>query len=271
MAMQKNRSAQRNVPAPEFRPSDVNRNAPLRDQIYELVRMRIIIGQLRPGQIINEIEMANQLGLSRTPVREAVKRISDEGLVVVRAQNGTFVAEFSRAALDEAYLIRTALEVESAKRAAMNAKAGDVEAIEDVIANHEVALKRERFVEAIRLDDTFHRSIAEISGLSMLWRAVDISKAQMDRGRHMALPQPGIGEQTIAQHREILDAVRLGKKARAARAMKEHLSTSLCNTLTMLDQGLDRGPSATAQDEQSRTRSRSGMPSGTTQHGKEVA
>jgi DNA-binding GntR family transcriptional regulator len=226
----------------ELRPSDVDRKAPLRDQIYELLRMRIIIGKLRPGQVVNEIEIARQLGVSRTPVREAVKRIGDEGLIVVRAQNGTFVSEFSRNALDEAYLIRTALEVESVKKAVANLRPQDLERLEDIIVAHEAAIRRARYAEAIRLDDMFHRQIAEASGLTMLWRAVDISKAQMDRGRHLALPHPGMGEVTIAQHREILDALQSRDKARAVRAIKDHLGTSLSNTLVMLDREVEQAP-----------------------------
>jgi DNA-binding GntR family transcriptional regulator len=216
-------------------PSDVDRKAPLRDQIYELIRMLIIIGQLKPGQIVNEVEIAGQLGLSRTPVREAVKRISDEGLIVVRAQNGTFVSDFSRTALDEAYLIRNALERESVKKAAANATEEQLEALEDTILAHDAAIQRKRYPEAIRLDDTFHRQIAEISGLSTLWRAVDISKAQMDRGRHMALPQPGYGAITLAQHRDIVAALRAHDAAGAIEAMRLHLNTSLQNTLLLLD------------------------------------
>src|SRR5207253_698449 len=96
MANRSNRDSDLASPALELNPADVDRSASLRDQIYELLRMRIVVGVMRPGQVVNEIEIATQLGLSRTPVREAVKRISDEGLIVIRAQNGTFVADFSR-------------------------------------------------------------------------------------------------------------------------------------------------------------------------------
>jgi DNA-binding GntR family transcriptional regulator len=236
MASRSNRDSDTRSPPLELNPADVDRSASLRDQIYELLRMRIVIGVMRPGQVVNEIEIAAQLGLSRTPVREAVKRISDEGLIVIRAQNGTFVADFSRAALDEAYLIRQALEFESVRRAAVKASPDDIDKLEDTIAAHETAIKRHRFPEAIRLDDMFHRQIAEISSLSMLWKAVDISKAQMDRGRHLALPHPGMGEVTIAQHEAIVAALRKGDRVQAGRAMKEHLDTSLQNTLLLLDQ-----------------------------------
>ncbi len=221
----------------QYQPSDIDRRVPLREQVYELLRTRIIIGQLRPHQIINEVEVASELGFSRTPVREAVKRLADEGLIVVRAQNGTFVSDLGPKDIDEAYLIRTALEVESVRAAVSNATAAELDALEDTIGVHETAIRRLRFVEAIRLDDQFHRQIAEISGLLMLWRAVDISKAQMDRGRHLALPLRGAGEATIAQHRAIVEALRRHDRLRAVRAMHTHLNTSRRNTLMVLADG----------------------------------
>ena len=209
----------------------LKRGAALSDQVYQIVRGLIVSGRMRPGETVIEAALAARLGVSRTPVREALKRISDEGLINVFAQNGTFVAPISRRALEEAYLIRTALETESASRAAGLLTATAAEAFADNIAAHELAIGRRRFAEAIGLDDAFHRKIAEVNDLHMLWRAVDISKAQMDRGRHLAIPQPGLGIVTINQHRLILEAMQAGDRSRAAHCMREHLDTSLQNTL----------------------------------------
>ena len=221
-------------PALELKGVTLDRRSPLRDQIYDVIRGLIIMGRLRPGQAISEVEIAGQLGVSRTPVREAVKRISDEGLIDVFAQNGTFVTGISRKALEEAYIIRNALELESVRRAASAMTARDEEALEDNIGQHQLAIDRQRFADAIRLDDQFHRTIAEINGLSMLWRAVDISKAQMDRGRYLSIPRPGSGEITIAQHRDIVAALRARDPSAAMAAMRTHLDTSLHNTLSLL-------------------------------------
>jgi DNA-binding GntR family transcriptional regulator len=210
---------------------NLNRTLPLRDQIYQYIRGLIVSGQMRPGDAINEVAIAEQLGVSRTPVREAVKRISDEGLVNVFAQTGTFVAPISLKELEEAYVIRSALEMESAKRAATKLTTHHAELLEDNISAHELAISRAKYAEAIRLDDVFHRTIAEINDFQMLWRAVDISKAQMDRGRYMSIPKPGYGEITIQQHRLILKALQRHDGAAAAAAMREHLNTSLRNAL----------------------------------------
>ncbi|WP_372424308.1 GntR family transcriptional regulator [Salinarimonas chemoclinalis] len=211
-------------------PSTLNRALPLRDQIYHKIRNLIVVGKLKPGDPINEVAIAEALGVSRTPVREAVKRISDEGFIKVLAQTGTYVAPIGRDDLEEAYVIRRALEMESARLAAAKVTDAGIEALEDNIAAHRLAISRRRYATAIQLDDVFHRTIAETSGYPGIWRAVDISKAQMDRGRYLAIPKPGYGEQTIAQHEAILEALRRRDPEAAAAAMEHHLETSLSNT-----------------------------------------
>jgi len=212
----------------------ITRNMPLRDQIYQLVRRAIVTGRLAPGSPVNEIEIAERLGTSRTPVREAVKRVEDEGLIDVRAQAGTFVRPISRGQVQEAYIIRIALERESVRRAAETISADAVQRLRDIIDLHALSVKRGRFEDAIDHDDAFHRVIAEVNGYSMLWRVVDITKAQMDRCRLLSLPSPGAGETTIEQHSAIVDALEAHDPEAAERAIKEHLETSLSNTLKLL-------------------------------------
>lgn len=212
----------------------LNRGMPLRDQIYLLVRRAIVTGKLAPGSSVNEIEIAERLGTSRTPVREAVKKVEDEGLIDVRAQAGTFVTPISSTQVREAYIIRTALERESARRAAEVITEDQVQRLNDNIDIHALSLRRARFEDAIDHDDTFHRLIAEVNGYRMLWRVVDMSKAQMDRCRLLSLPSPGAGETTIAQHRAIVEALAAHDPDAADRAVSAHLATSLDNTVNLL-------------------------------------
>ncbi|MEO7223368.1 MAG: GntR family transcriptional regulator [Devosia sp.] len=214
----------------------LNRAMPLRDQIYGLVRRAIVTGALPPGTIINEIEIAEKLGLSRTPVREAVKKVSDEGLVEVHAQSGTFVADINRSQVEEAYIVRIALECESMTRAAPLMTDTHIQDLEAIIDRHESALRRGRFDEAIACDDDFHRYIAQISGLTMLWKVVDTCKAQMDRCRLQTLPRPGHGSETIEQHRAIVAALATRKVRPSIQALRAHLDTSLRNSLTWFEE-----------------------------------
>lgn len=213
----------------------LSRQLPLSDQVYALVRKAIVLGRLPPGAPIQEPEIAARLGISRTPVREAVKKVSDEGLVEVFAQHGTFVSDIRRPAVEEAYIIRIALESESVARAAVTISPRQLQDIEDIHQAHETAVRRERYDEAIDRDDDLHRTIAEANGLNMLWKVVDITKAQMDRCRLQSMPDPGAGLETVAQHRAIIDALAVRNPDLARQAMLRHLSTSLGNTLRYLD------------------------------------
>jgi GntR family transcriptional regulator, rspAB operon transcriptional repressor len=213
----------------------LNRQTPLSEQVYALVRKAIVMGKLPPSAPIHEPEIASRLGISRTPVREAVKKVSDEGLIEVFAQRGTFVSDIRRSQVEEAYIIRIALEGESVVRAAATVTQQQLQDIEDIHQAHELAVRRERYDEAIARDDDLHRTIAEVNGLHMLWKVVDITKAQMDRCRLQSLPDPGAGLETLAQHRAIIDALASRDPGAARQAMMLHLATSLRNTLRYLD------------------------------------
>lgn len=246
----KTRTASRNQTDPEKLGRDLtsflediklSRGTPLSDQIYRLIRRAIVTGRLGPGEIVNEIEIAKKLGTSRTPVREAVKKVEDEGLIDVRAQAGTFVSPIDLEQAKEAYIIRTALERESVRRAVDVITDDQVEHLYDLIHMHSSLVKRSRFEEAIGHDDAFHRSIAEVNGYQMMWKVIDHTKAQMDRCRLLALPFPGAGETTIAQHTAIADALQARDAEAAVKAMSEHLETSLNNTINILKPRSDPG------------------------------
>ena len=213
----------------------LDRSRPLRDQIYPLVRGLILTGIIRPGEIIDEKAIAAQLEVSRTPVREAVKRLSDEHLVDVVAQSGTRASRMDRKAIEESFLIRRALEMESAAQAATHMSQEHADRLHDILARHERAVEKRQFVEAISRDDEFHHAITEISDLPRLWSAIEISKAQLDRCRHMMLPRAGQAEATLEQHREIIRGLNSRDPAKAAAAMKAHLDAAWRSTVAVLD------------------------------------
>ena len=209
----------------------LDRSRPLRDQIYPLVRGLILTGIIRPGEVIDEKAIAAQLEVSRTPVREAVKRRSDERLVDVVAQSGTRASRMDRKAIEESFLIRRALEMESAAQAARHIRQEHADRLHDILARHERAVEKRQFVEAIAGDDEFHHTITEISDLPRLWSTIEISKAQLDRCRHMMLPRAGQAEATLEQHREIIRGLNSHEPAKAAAAMKAHLDAAWRSTV----------------------------------------
>ena len=213
----------------------VDRKRPLRDQIYELVRNLILTGKIGPGEIIDEKFIAAQLKVSRTPVREAVKKLSDEHLIDVVAQSGTRATMIDRHEVEQAFIIRRALEMESAAQAVKNMTSGYADALANILMAHARAIEHKDYVLAIATDDRFHRTISEISNLPRLWRAIEISKAQLDRCRYMMLPRAGEAEATLEQHREIIRALNSGDAEKARAAMAHHLERSFANAAKVLD------------------------------------
>jgi GntR family transcriptional regulator, rspAB operon transcriptional repressor len=212
----------------------VDRKRPLRDQIYPMVRTLILTGAIKPGEVIDEKAIAAQLDISRTPVREAVKKLSDEHLVEVVAQSGTRAARIDRKEIDQAFLIRRALEMESAAQAAGRMTQEHADQLSDILMQHARAIERKKYVEAITNDDKFHRYITEISDLPLLWRSIEISKA------HMMLPRAGEAEATLEHHRKIIRALNSKDSETARRTMGDHLDVAYKSTIAVLEgPGLD--------------------------------
>lgn len=213
----------------------LDRARPLRDQIYPLVRTLILTGAIKPGEVIDEKAIAAQLDVSRTPVREAVKKLSDEHLVDVIAQSGTRAAKIDRREIAESFLIRRALEMESAAQAAPRMKQEHADRLSDILTVHSRAIERRNFIEAIAQDDAFHHYITSISDLPRLWTMIEVSKAQLDRCRHLMLPRAGQAEATLEQHREIIRALNSRDPEKARQAMRAHLDSAYRSTEAVLD------------------------------------
>jgi GntR family transcriptional regulator, rspAB operon transcriptional repressor len=219
----------------ELSPAHIDRRLPLREQIYGIIRGLILSGSIKPGEAFDEKAIAAQLSVSRTPVREAVKKLSDENLVEVIAQSATRAARIDRKEIREAYLVRRALEIESAAQASRAMTTAHAAALQTLIDQHARLIEGRRYAEAIRQDDLFHQSIAMISELPRLWRMVEIAKGPIDRCRHMMLPRAGQAEATLDQHRAILRALASKDADLAADAMKAHLDAAYESTAAVLD------------------------------------
>src|SRR5262249_13485608 len=139
------RTAQAETPAvssglpPDAR---IERGRPIPDQAYALLRRTLVTLRLPPRAAIVEKDITQQLGISRTPVRDAVRLLAEEGLVNIRPQSGTFVALINREQLEEGRLIRRALEIEGIKLAVRNVTQDKIDALQDVIAVQERAGQR---------------------------------------------------------------------------------------------------------------------------------
>lgn len=204
------------------------RNRPVQkaDQIYELLRHSIVMLEMAPGAPIIERELCATWEVSRTPVREAVQRLAEEGLVVVVPHSGTYVSRISYRSAEEGFVIRRALEVEGVRRAASLATEDDSRALDRVILRMREIVASGRLERYLDEDDALHFSLARMSGMTRLWKFIMIAKVDLDRMRQLSATVPGHLAHVTEQHAAIADAVKRGKADQAELAMRIHLESS---------------------------------------------
>ncbi len=193
-------------------------------RVYARLRDEIVTLRHPPRSPLREKELAAAFGVSRTPIREAMLRLADERLVDIFPQRGTFVAPIKVVDVLDALFLRVAVE-EAAARVATETRSGEAaDALADNLRRHEAATKRrEAPATFYRLDEEFHQTLMAFSGHPTVWRALNNAKAQMDRVRRLALPDPGHFPHVLRGHRKIVDAIRSGDGAAAAQAARAHL------------------------------------------------
>ncbi|MGL4239683.1 MAG: GntR family transcriptional regulator [Beijerinckiaceae bacterium] len=194
------------------------------EQVYRQLKAAILLLDVSPGQVLSEPELALRFGTSRTPVRESLIRLADEGLVEIVPKSGTRVSRIPLASLPEAILVRRALEETTTRLAAEKAKPSDLLRLEaSVLRQEELAVRED--VEAFHgADEEFHALISEIAGFPGIWTLVERAKMHIDRYRRLTLPEAGRRGRIIAEHRAVLSALRAGDPAAAAAAMGAHIA-----------------------------------------------
>jgi DNA-binding GntR family transcriptional regulator len=196
---------------------------PARTQVYATLRDSIIRAELAPGRQLSENELAAWLGVSRTPIREALVRLRDERLVAIVPQLGTFVSRISPRAVSDAQFIREALEVAAIREAATVASEDDVAALEENLRAQERADERADFDAFYVLDDDFHRMLCDLSGHATVWSVSQRAKGHLNRIRRLSLPMPSYLGEMIAEHRGVVAAVAEHDADEAEARLRHHL------------------------------------------------
>lgn len=202
---------------------------PLYEDVAELLRQRIFNRALPPGSWIDELKIAEELGISRTPLREAIKVLAAEGLVTMKVRRGAYVTEVSEQDLREVYSLLALLEADAAAevcRTASDRQLKDIQALHQQLeqAADPQTGSRERFFE---LNEAFHLALLDAAGNR--WRkqmVLDLRKV-MKLNRHSSLFKSGRLQESLKEHRAIVQAV----VERNATAARDHVSTHFKNGL----------------------------------------
>jgi GntR family transcriptional regulator, rspAB operon transcriptional repressor len=217
-------------------PVSIDRGRSVPPQVYDVLREKILTVQLKPGESINERWLADWLGVSRTPIREAINRLSANGLIAIVPNVGTFVSLINVARVKEFNLIRTSLESMIIRLAAERFDDDSAVLLRDLIDRQITTLQPPDLIENIVIDTQFHRAIAQISGLTATWAILQHVMDEILRVRHLSvrLPRP-LGE-PIDEHTAILDALGTRNPDRCERAMRAHLDSSYGHIVNALEQ-----------------------------------
>lgn len=195
----------------------------LYERVAERLRTRIFAHDLAPGSWIDEQALAQEYGISRTPLREALKVLAAEGLVVLKPRRGCYVTEVSERDLDEVFPVMALLEGQVAFEAARRATSADfsrLEALHAELETHAAAGDADRFFEA---NGRFHSALQEIAGNRYLAQLLDDARQVIKLTRRDSLRLEGRIAQSLSEHREILAALLARDADLAARRMHDHL------------------------------------------------
>ena len=204
-------------------------------QIYHILRARILSTELPPGSSINERYLAEVLGVSRTPIREAIRKLSNDGLISIVPNVGTSVASFDPLRVLEFCRIRTGIECMAIEAAIQNFGLAEDRKLAQLIDDQDKTIDRGDMITNIAVDTEFHRLIMELSGYKIIPDFLQTAMGEILRARHLSIKLPGRLREPIMEHQKILEALRSGDSKLCVTAMRDHLDKSFVSITKVLE------------------------------------
>lgn len=203
------------------------------DRVYATLREAIVTAEIEPGQRLSENELAAPLGVSRTPVREALARLREDRLVAIVPQLGTFVTLISRSAVGDAAFVREALECAAIRLATRRITTEGLEELQANLVSQEEAIANDDPDSFDLLDEDLHRTICQQSHHEIAWSLSRRANGHLDRVRRLSLPESGYMAEMLAEHRILVAAMASGDPDLAEIELRRHLGSVLSNLDTI--------------------------------------
>ncbi len=200
---------------------------PLYEEVADQLRNRIFAHALAPGAWIDEQSLAKEFGISRTPMREAIKVLAAEGLITMKLRRGAYVTEVNRGDLEQIFTVLSLLEGEAAKQAATKAKESDLNALDDLHLRLEKAAADRNLDLFFEINVRFHERIISIAANPWMTSVIDDLRKVLKLQRKDSLSRSGRLQQSLSEHREILKALLKRDPIAAEEAMRTHLAHGL--------------------------------------------
>jgi len=198
---------------------------PLREVVFLTLRKKILKGELAPGERLMEVQLAEKLGVSRTPIREAMRMLEKEGLVVMRPRRGAQVAQISLRDLNDVLEVRKTLEMLAIRKACARMKSSDIAAMKQAAGRFEKLVASDgELTEMAEADESFHQSIYEGARNARLTQILENLREQMYRFRFEYLKDEKIRRSLVEEHRAIAAAVEGKNEEEAIRLIARHIN-----------------------------------------------
>jgi DNA-binding GntR family transcriptional regulator len=223
-------------------------NRTLRERVYELLREDILSGRLGPGAELAEVALAERLGVSRGPIREALGLLCAQGLVTMQPRRGAYVSVLTRQEFLEDYQVREALEALGARLAAARLEDDDLAELELLHEEMRRAVRDRAVQRFFDANQRFHMSLVALSGNGRLIEMHDQLVQRMGRYIARSLTLRGNIERSVAEHQEILDALRERDGERAAAAVSHHIHVPLTQIEQAGDEIFDGNGAVPSED-----------------------
>ena len=218
----------------EFGRENENEYLPLRDVVFNTLRQSILTGELKPGERLMEIHLADKLGVSRTPIREAIRKLELEGLVTMIPRRGAEVAQITEKSLRDVLEVRRALDALAVELACERITPSQLEQLREACDAFERETKWGDANRVARADVALHDIILVASGNARLMQMVSNLSQQMYRYRLEYVKDGGSYERLIREHRTIYEAIRDKDPATGARTIKAHIDNQEKTVIQMI-------------------------------------
>lgn len=214
----------------------MNEYLPLRDVVFQTLRQAILRGELKPGERLMEIHLAQKLGVSRTPVREAIRKLELEGLVLMIPRKGAVVAEITISDLEDVLEVRMALEELAMKHACRRITKEQLDGLEQLAAVFSESLNGDDVGACAQADMLFHDAIYEATGNNRLIQILNNLREQMYRYRMEYLKDRHSHAQLLKEHEEILNALKCHDEKSALEWISRHIERQKEHIISILNQ-----------------------------------
>lgn len=207
-------------------PVNLDSYKPLRDLVLEAIREAIMNGSLQPRERLMEIQLAEELGVSRTPVREALRKLELEGFIVMVPRKGAYVSDLSMKDIADVFEIRAALEGLAAALAAERITEDELETMERLLVEKGDAIHKEDIDKLVEVDTKFHEAMYKASRNERLSSIISNLREQIQRFRLTSLSVPGRKQDSLEEHRNILEAIQASDVQLARQLAQEHIENA---------------------------------------------